>query len=218
MVSFSRPKSIIFDLDGTLINSAPDIAGAFNTTMVSMGHAPLDVGYVERFIGKGSRTLIENIFVDQNIGHSDKIIENALKDYTKNYRAIPVKHTHFFPHVQQDLATLKNAGLRLGICTNKPHELTALVLDKLGIKNCFDAFFGADAVAHCKPHANHLQTVMQHMKCDNTNTFYVGDTEVDQQCAKSAGTPFFVVPWGGGCDVQEGHKINRLADLLNYFE
>ena len=89
----------------------------------------------------------------------------------------------------------------------------------MGVKSYFTDFVGADAVLHCKPHANHLETLMNTMGVDCNTTFYVGDTEVDRACAHSANTPFFIVPWGGGSEIPQGtdYKINRLSDLLTYF-
>lgn len=218
--SLPRPKSVIFDLDGTLINSAPDIAEAVNKTIASMGYEALSVDYVEQFIGNGSRDLIEQILIDLQVDYDHATIDEKLAEYKQHYSNNPATKTHFFPYVKEDLKALKDAGLTLGICTNKPHKLTALVLKELGIDDYFQCFYGADAVEHSKPHANHLQTVMQDMGVDYTTTFYVGDTEVDRKCAHSAQTPFFIVPWGGGAHIPQGsdYTINRLSDLLNYFE
>lgn len=215
----AKPKAIIFDLDGTLINSAPDIAHAFNKAIGEKGYKPLETQYIEKFIGHGPRRLIHDIFDDLTIPYDTDLVGELLAQYRQNYHANPVQKTEFFPHVQEDLQRLRDSGLALGICTNKPHDLTAIVLQKLAIKDYFQTFYGADAVQHCKPHANHLQTVMQHMGVDCTTTFYVGDTEVDRQCAHAAKTPFFMVPWGGGVHMppHQDNKINRLSDLLEYF-
>ncbi len=218
MSQFSRPNAIIFDLDGTLINSAPDIAAALNMTLVDMGYQALDVAYVERFIGKGPRVLVQDICDDMHMAYDADFIDKTVAGYVQNYCHNPVKDTHFFPHVYEDLHSLKDAGYTLGICTNKSHDLTAVVLEKLHIKHMFTAFYGADAVAHCKPHAQHLQTVMQALGADCHTTVYVGDTEVDRTCAHAANTPFFIVPWGGGRHMQPHNdiKINRLSDLLTH--
>ncbi len=212
------PHAMIFDLDGTLINSAPDIAGALNMTLNDMGHASLDVAFIEQFIGNGPQALVQGIFDSVNIPYDDDVVDTTVSGYLRHYHHTPVKDTHFFPHVFEDLHTLKQHGYDLGICTNKPHDLTAVVLEKLQIQDIFTAFCGADTVSYCKPHANHLQQVMYHMGTDNHNTFYVGDTEVDRTCAHSAKTPFFIVPWGGGLHMQQHNdtKINRLSDLLQY--
>lgn len=211
-----RPAAIVFDLDGTLIDSAPDIAGALNRVMADLGRDPLAVEYVEGFIGDGSRSMLRRILIDNGIDVDDRFLEARLSEYMAHYRAAPACRTRFFPFVKEDLAALSEAGIKLGICTNKPHQLTGLVLEALGIKDLFAAVLGADAVARRKPHADHLLAVVADLGVDAGRTVYVGDTEIDRACARSAGIPFFLVSWGGGKAMPEaaGIRISRLADLL----
>ena len=215
----SNPKAIIFDLDGTLIDTAPIIADAFNRIWVDMGHAPLSVDYVESFIGTSAPFLFKNIFNDQGIAYDDAFIDAKLADYMVHYRANSQQKVPFFPHVEDDLKTLKNMGYQLGICTNKIHDLTELVLEKQGLSHLIDVFRGCDAVPNRKPHADHLKAVMDAMGVSAGETFYVGDTDTDRKCAKDVGVPCFLVPWGGGKNIQGDHdciKISRLLDILNY--
>lgn len=210
-------RAVIFDLDGTLIDSAPDIAAAVNRYLSDTGWPALDVEVIERFIGFGPRRLIADVFA--HIGHpdDDAAIDRAHSAYLANYRADPASRTRVFPDVREDLERLFTAGLRLGICTNKPQELTERVLESLGMANLFDATIGADAVASCKPHPDHLYAVAHAMKLSPRTWVYVGDTPVDQAAARDAQVPFYVVPWGGGAEVSvdPAHRLGRLADLLS---
>jgi len=132
------------------------------------------------------------------------------------YMDDPAGRTRFYPHVREDLVALREAGIRLGICTNKNHAVTGKVLQQLGLADLFDAAIGADAVPACKPDPGHLLAVADAMALAEHTWAYVGDTRVDQQTARAAGVAFFVVPWGGGpqVEISAAQRLNRLADLL----
>lgn len=210
--------AFIFDLDGTLIDSAPDIAAAVNTYLREQGHAALEVAYVERFIGNGPRRLIQDILIDQGIVLDETALDGAVQAYIRHYRRHPASHTRFFPHVKEDLESLHAAGIRLGICTNKPHALTHQILDLLALSPLVEVALGADAVPACKPDPGHLRAVAQHMALADGAWAYIGDTLVDQVTAAGVGVPFFVVPWGGGGEVHvpAAQRLQRLRDLLSY--
>lgn len=209
-------NAVIFDLDGTLIDSAPDIAAAVNTYLSEHGWDTLDVDVIEGFIGFGPRRLILDVFA--HIGHpdDDASVEHAHRAYLENYRREPAGRTRFFPNVREDLQQLAVAGLRLGLCTNKPQDMTNRVLDALAIADLFEVAVGADAVPDCKPHPGHLLAVAERMNLARGDWVYVGDTPIDQAAAKGAEVPFYVVPWGGGAEVSvdPAYCLSGLADLL----
>jgi len=214
----SRPvTAVIFDLDGTLIDSAPDIANAINRHLSEHGWERVGTELVAELIGHGSRRLITDVL--SHIGHpvDTASVDRVHAAYQANYAERPVVDTRFFPHVAEDLVALTEAGLWLGVCTNKPHALTGQVLAALGIDGLVRAFAGADAVPACKPAPGHLLAVADQMRLTTGEWVYVGDTDVDRSTARSAGVPFFAVPWGGGgeLDVPQGMRLSRLADLLD---
>ncbi|MGH7005496.1 MAG: HAD-IA family hydrolase, partial [Alphaproteobacteria bacterium] len=208
-------KAIIFDLDGTLIDSAPDIAAAVNRFLVEQGWKPLETEYVEQFIGDGPRALMARILQGQGLPTDDDFVTEAVKAYLGNYARSPAKLTKFFAHVVEDLEALAASGFRLGICTNKPQALTQQVLRILKVDHLFEAALGADAVPKRKPDAAHLFAVIDAMGLQRDEVAYVGDTDVDKNCATSAGVPFYLVSWGGGLHVSEtgATRIKRLIDL-----
>lgn len=211
-------SAFIFDLDGTLIDSAPDIAAALNAGFRGNGWPELDPRYVEQFIGNGPHRLITDILDDQGIPYDDAAVDRAFQLYLRAYLDDPAGRTRFFDHVPEDLAALRAAGLRLGVCTNKNHAVTGKVLEQLGLADLFDAAVGADAVPACKPDPRHLMAVAEAMGLEEGSWAYIGDTRVDQATALGAAVPFYAVPWGGGAGVEvaQGHRLTRLADLLQH--
>lgn len=209
-------NALIFDLDGTLIDSACDIAKALNAGFMLNGWPELDPDHVETFLGNGPRRLIVDILEDLGIGYDEAQVQRAFEGYLKAYMDDPAGRTRFYPHVREDLVSLREAGIRLGICTNKNHAVTGKVLEQLGLAELFDAAIGADAVPACKPDPGHLLAVADAMGLADDSWAYVGDTRVDQQTALAAGVAFFVVPWGGGplVEISPAQRLNRLADLL----
>lgn len=207
---------LIFDLDGTLIDSAHDIAAAVNEYLASKGWPEQDPTFVEGFIGNGPRRLLLDLLKAVDLPHDDATVDEAVPAYIANYERSPARHTRFYAHVEEDLRALCDAGFRLGLCTNKPHALTLKVLDLLGIAPLFEAVVGADAAPACKPDPTHLLAVCERMDVAPARVAYVGDTAVDQATAAGAGIPFHVVSWGGGSllQVDDAFRLKRLADLL----
>ena len=208
--------ALIFDLDGTLIDSSPDIAAAVNHYLAAQGWPAQDTAYVERFIGHGPRRLLQDMFTDLQLPGDTTSIDAAYAAFMAHYWASPTGLTQFYPHVAADLHSLHGAGIALGLCTNKPQALTLRILEQLAIAPLFSAVFGADAVAACKPDPGHLLAVADKMGLQPGTWAYVGDSGIDQATALAAKVPFFVVPWGGGAKIKvaDGYRLTRLLDLI----
>lgn len=211
-----RPyKALVFDLDGTLINSAPDIAAAVNKVLEAHGWPTQSVAFVEKFIGFGPRRLLLDLLAALGLPSDDATVDAAVIAYLENYSREPAERTLFYPNVREDLQALHKAGLRLGICTNKPQELSLKVLGILGVAPLFEVVVGADAAPVSKPHPSHLLAVADGMGLNGEAWAYVGDTKVDQATAAAAGVPFYAVSWGCGGEVtvEPGRRLDRLIDL-----
>lgn len=214
-MTFPEPtcRAVVFDLDGTLIDSVPDIAAAVNRMLADLGPARLSDAAVERLIGNGARALMEGVFAELGVAADERLLERALQSYVAFYEAAPAVKTKLFPHVRQDLRMLGEGGLRLGICTNKTHHLAQRVLRELGLERRFEVVLGADAVSNRKPHPGHLLAVISAMRLEASEVLYVGDTGIDQRCARAAGVRFCAVDWGGGAPLEGVRRISRLADI-----
>lgn len=213
-----RYSGLIFDLDGTLIDSAPDIAAALNEHLAEQGWPVQPVKFVERFIGNGARRLVGDMFIELGLPSDDATIDAATAAYLAAYEREPTRHTRFFENVRDDLVALRAAGFRMGVCTNKPHALTLRILELLDLAPMFDAVLGADAVPSSKPDPGHLRAVAEAMALGHDDWAYVGDSAVDRATALAAGVPFFVVPWAAAGDVEPigCGRITRLLDLVRH--
>ena len=125
--------AIVFDLDGTLIDSVGDIHAALNQMLAQAGHAPLDVGTVTSFGGKGSSNLVKRVI--DHVGLPNDVASHAqyLSEFLDNYTSASAKFTNVFDHVYEVLTGFQSSGISLGLCTNKPEAPTNVVLDAFGL-------------------------------------------------------------------------------------
>lgn len=181
----------IFDLDGTLIDSAPAIARALDAVRASRGLPAIDPQRVRRWISLGAAALV---------GHALGLTEGAgsadVAAFRTAYAASPGGADDLYPGIANALAELRRAGVILGICTNKPQALSELVLDASGIAVHFAAVIGGDAVARPKPDGTHLTHTLRAMGCEGLDFDFVGDSRIDADAACAAGARFLWASWG----------------------
>jgi phosphoglycolate phosphatase len=188
--------SVIFDLDGTLIDSLPDVVIATNRLLAEEGRPAITREQGSQMVGEGASPLIERAFLATGAAAAPDAIPELVERFVAHYRAAPAAETIVFSGVRDVLGALSSQGIIMGICTNKPHEMSVLVLEELGLAHHFRSVIGGDALAVKKPDPAHLEAVMRETGSVAANTLYVGDSPTDMECARAAKVPTIAVSWG----------------------
>jgi phosphoglycolate phosphatase len=183
--------AIVLDLDGTLIDSVPDVRLALNRLLVEEKGVEIDLPTAMQMVGEGAKALIARAFPD---ARAERQWELLLR-YRAFYEAHPVVETVVYPGVVETLKALKAAGHKLGICTNKPAAITKLVLVELGFDKLMDGVT-ADDFSSIKPDPAHIREALKRMGADGLSPVMVGDSASDINAAKRAGIPSVAVSYG----------------------
>ncbi len=185
---------IIFDLDGTLIDSVKDLASAVNLTRAAHGLAPLPLADVTVFVGEGPRKLLERSFRD--IANPD--IDALLPEYKQNYSEHLTDQTVLYPGVKEGLERLTAAGIPLGIVTNKHDEAIATLLNYFDITKYFKMIIGSGAGFPHKPSPDALLHIAKELRADPAGCWMVGDHFTDLEAGRRAGMKRALAGWGFG--------------------
>lgn len=180
---------IVFDLDGTLIDSAPDIAAAANATLAEVGAKPLPVDLARSFVGAGAVVFVERMAKARQLPDPAQLMPRFVHHYER-----AVENTVIYPGVEAALAELKSHGHNLGLCTNKPTRPTQAVLAHLGWSTRFDTVFCGDSLPHRKPDPAPLLAAFDAL--GDGPAIYVGDSEVDAETGARANVSFLLYSLG----------------------
>jgi phosphoglycolate phosphatase len=183
---------IIFDLDGTLIDSAKDLAVSMNAMREHLGMPALDPALIYSFIGDGAAVLVRRAI---GAGATDELVEEGLSFFLKYYRTHALEHTQLYPGVRELLDTLAGKH-KLAILTNKPVKISFDILGALGLGAYFQQVYGGDSFAGKKPDPVGIRTLMTENATAPNETWMVGDSSVDIQTARNAGVRSCGVSWG----------------------
>jgi phosphoglycolate phosphatase len=188
--------TIAFDLDGTLVDSAPDLVATLNILLAQEGIAPLPYEEARSFIGHGARRLLERGFAAQGQAVTAPAMEALFARFIDHYGAHSADLTRPYPGVVESLGRLKDAGARLCVCTNKLTGLSTPILDALDLTRFFDAVIGADAAPAPKPDPRHLICAVEAAGGRIDRAVMVGDASTDAGAARAAGVPLVLVSFG----------------------
>ena len=216
---FENVEAILFDLDGTLTDSAPDLAIAVDTMMQQLGLPPRGENKVRQWVGNGAENLIRRALADDIAGNAPADLVNAARPLFKAaYADNLCVHTRLYPGVLEGLQALRARGLRMACITNKPAEFAVPLLEKIGIAEFFETVIGGECTPNKKPAPDALLLAAQRLGVDIGRALMVGDSMNAVGAARNAGCPVVAVPYGynHGHDIHDARPdavIDSIADL-----
>jgi phosphoglycolate phosphatase len=184
---------VIFDLDGTLIDSRLDLAHAVNNTRAEFNRGPLPHEQIFSFVGNGAPVLIKRAMGPDS---TDEEVAQGLEFFLDYYRHHALDYTVLYPGVREALDQLHSTGARLAVLTNKPVKISKRIMEGLGISSLFFQIYGGNSFEHKKPHRIGIDTLRAEAHADTEDTWMVGDSYVDVQTARNAGVASCGVTWG----------------------
>ncbi len=187
---------IVFDLDGTLIDTAPDLLDSLNHCLEAAGLTGADPQQLRRFVGMGSRVMIERAFAAQRLELAPASLDELQAAFLDHYGANMPGRSQPFPGVLAALDRLAAAGYIAAVCTNKYERLSTALLGSLGLAPRFAAICGADTFPFRKPDPRHLSETIRLAGGDPARAVMVGDSRTDIDTAKAAGIPVIAVDFG----------------------
>ena len=185
---------LVFDLDGTLIDSVPDLRAALNEMLRERGRPPLSLPQVKRMVGDGAPAMVERALA----ATGPKAVDagGALARFLEIYEANPVRLTRLYPEVRSTLTDLRRSGYGTAICTNKPQRATIAVVEGLGLGDLFDGIAGGDHFPVRKPDPGHLLSLIAQLGARREASVMIGDNENDAAAARAARVPLILVRYG----------------------
>ena len=211
-------SSLLFDLDGTIIDSAPDVCASVNRVLKTMDRPSVSVTDTKMLVGTGARTLVEKTLEMTGAPGSEEDIDFLLEGFLNSYRQNPSEHTVIFPGAREALERYTDAGIKLGICTNKPEVTCFPVLQALDLKRYFPTVICGDTLEFRKPDPRHIFHTLDAMGADKNSAAVIGDSEADIKAANNAGLPSVLVTFGYCHEPFESLNANALIDHFDQLD
>ena len=189
-------RAVLFDLDGTLIDTIPDLTYGLNQMLKGLGKPPLTTAQVSSMVGRGVIDLMENVFRASHLPVSDATLQKAISVYCDIMVRGGSSHSTVFPDVFESLARLRRRGMKLAIVTNKPREMTEAIVKEKGLVDCVDCIVAAGDADTVKPHPEMLWVACDKLGVSRKEAVMVGDSSNDALAARSADMPVYLVTTG----------------------
>jgi phosphoglycolate phosphatase len=200
-------RAVVFDLDGTLIDSAPDLRAALNRLLARHGLPALDAAAVQSMIGDGAKVLVTRAFAayQRQAGADD------FKAFLDDYEANSMVETKVYPGIEAALMAIQAAGHPLAVCTNKGAAVSRIILQSLGLLKFLPIVVGGDSTGYRKPDPRHLEAALSALAA--RKAVMIGDHENDMAAARGLGIPAIFVSWGYGA-ATGSYTAHSAAELL----
>jgi len=197
----SQKLTILFDLDGTLVDTAPDLMNAHNYVMKKFGYETKSTDDIRKMIGQGAKSLIGRSVWGQAKKEfskikDKKITDEMVKDFIKYYGENILIESELIEGVKDFLDWCKDQKISLAVCTNKPEHLAIDLLKKINIYNYFEYVAGSNTFDYCKPDPRHITSIIEILNGDIKKSIMIGDSETDANAAKAADVPFILLEDG----------------------
>jgi phosphoglycolate phosphatase len=190
------PAALIFDLDGTLVDTAPDLLGATNAVLAARGRVPIDPATLRHMVGFGAQRLIGQAMEATGAAADPADMPAMMEIFLDHYGAHLADFSRPFPGVAQTLGQLKADGALLGVLTNKPQAYTPPLLEKLSLDGYFTAVYGAGRKPYTKPDPRIFHDVVADLSSGGGPAAMIGDSITDLQTARAAGVPCLLLSYG----------------------
>jgi len=188
------PETVIFDLDGTLVDTAPDLAAALNHALTRANRPTVSMAKVRHTVGRGPRALIASALGQSPADSSE--VSGLVAHFLEYYDANVAVMSKPFPGAESAARRLASRGHRLGICTNKPEELSIKLMTALALRDLFPVILGADSRPYRKPDPRHLLDAIAGVGGKAENAVLIGDSDTDVKTARAAQVPVIAVAFG----------------------
>ena len=197
----TQQYTILFDLDGTLVDTAPDLMHAHNHVMKKFGYPTKSTNEIRNLVGQGAGAMLGRSIWGQakkefSKVQDEKIKKEMVKDFVDFYGKNIVNESTLINGVKEFLVWCKEKKISMGVCTNKQEHLAIDLLKKIGINDFFEYVAGHNTFEYCKPDPRHLTSVIEILGGDIKKTLMIGDSETDANAAKSAGIPVILLEDG----------------------
>lgn len=223
MMSIKTPELVLLDLDGTLVDSIPDLAWSVNQTLLELSLPERDILSIRNWVGNGLEKLLHRSLTNDFHGEAEDILfEQAMAVFMSVYSDNMCNLSSCYPGVLDGIALLKQKKITLGCVTNKRGEFVGPILEKLGLMNDMSIVIAGDTLARKKPDPLPLLHAASHFDKDPALSLMVGDSESDVKAARAAGFQIVCVSYGynHGRDIQDTNPdavIDSIADLISLF-
>ena len=206
----SQKFTILFDLDGTLVNTAPDLMHAHNHVMKKYGYDERKLSDIKKLAGRGSKVMLtrsmhEIAELSGKIKKTDDVVEKMTKEFIDFYSKNIVKESTLKNGAFEFLTWCKKKSISMAVCTNKQEHLSIDLLKKIKIHHFFDYVAGGNTFNHNKPNPKHLTDTIEILGGNKNKTIMIGDSETDSNAAKSANIPFILL--------EDGYTEKRINEI-----